>query len=190
MTFRRIGAMLLTVLIAGCGFFSRAKTEHYSLETIRPEAPPRAVTGLPIGIDGIELPPGVDRNTIVVRGADHRFVVRGTHLWASPLEEMVIHTLAFDLAHRLPQAMVILPGQAKPGAGAMRALYVTFEDLAAGPDRVFVLEARWTLTATGAPELTRQERITIDMPSDDSAQVAAAMSRALATLADRIVAAM
>ena len=183
----RIGAMLFTILIAGCGFFSRAKIEHYSLDTLRSEAAPRAIGGTPIGVDGVELPPGIDRNTVVVRNDQHRFDVRGTHLWASPLEEMVIHTLAFDLAHRLPQGMVVLPGQAKPGAGAMRSLYVTFEDLAAGPGNVFVLEARWTLTAPATPEVSRAERITIDMPSSDSAAIADAMSRALATLADRIV---
>jgi hypothetical protein len=105
------------------------------------------------------------------------------------LEEMVIHTLAFDLANRLPEGMMILPGQAQP-SGAMRSVSVTFEDLAPGPDRVFVLDARWTLTAPGADELTRHERITVPLESTESPAIVAAMSRALATLAGRIVAAI
>lgn len=69
----------------------------------------------------------------------------------------------------------------------MRTAYVIFEDLAPGDDRVFVLDARWSL---GDPSATRHERITVDLTSMESEQVAAAMSQALATLADRIAAAL
>ena len=176
----RRSLIVLTVLLTGCGMFSRAKSEFYSLDTLPAEGAKATVTGLPIGIDGVELPPGLDRKDVALRGTDHRLEIRGTQQWASPLEEMVIHTLAFDLANRLPDGMMILPGQVKPGA--MRSLSVTFEDLAAGQDRVFVLDARWTLDG-----VTRHEHITVNAESLESAAIADAMSRALATLADRIV---
>ena len=183
MIMRRTTLLVVCVLLGGCGFFSRAKSQFYSLETIDAAAPRATVGGVPVGIDGIELPPGIDRREVVVRGPEHRFEVRGTHQWASPLEEMVIHTLAFDLANRLPEGMVVLPGQAKPGA--MRSMFIVFEDLAAGADGVFVLDARWNIG-----ELTRRERITVPLSSNDSASIASAMSSALATLSDRIVAAL
>ena len=185
MTSRRTTLILLTALVAGCGFLKRVPNQFYTLETIEPAiaVATTMAPGVPIGVDGVELPPGFDRRGIVLRGTNHKFEVRGTHQWASPLEEMVIHTLAFDLANRLPQGSVVLPGQAKPGA--MRSLYVTFEDLAPGPDNVFVLDARWKLS--GATELTGHERVTVSMPSNDSPQVVSAMSNALAQLADRIV---
>lgn len=174
-------ALCALILLAGCGFFKRVPNQFYALDTIPAEA--RATrTGTPIGLDTVELPPGIDRRGIVLRGADNKLEVRGTHQWASPLEEMVIHTLAFDLANRLPEGMVILPGQPRP-AGA-RSLSVTFEDLAPGPDGVFVLDARWTL-ASGT---TQHERITVPLESSESPAVVAGMSRALALLADRIVA--
>lgn len=186
MTMRRSGPILLMLLlVAGCGFLSRPKNQFYSLEIIKPTGAPADVAGVPIGIDGIELPPGLDRRGIVIRGADHKIEVRGTHQWTADLEEMVIHTLAFDLANRLPNGMVVLPGQAKPAA--MRSIYLTFEDLAPGPDRVFVLDARWTLTGTGRPEVTGHERITVPMESMESPAVVTAMSQALAQLAERIV---
>ena len=177
-------ALILLLLVAGCGFLKRPPNQFYSLDTVAPTAPLATIGGVPIGIDGIELPPGFDRRGIVVRGADHKFEVRGTHQWASSLEEMVIHTLAFDLASRLPNGMVVLPGQAKPGA--MRSLYVTFEDLAPGPDGVFILDARWTLTGTGVAEMAGHERITVNTAMDSPA-IAAAMSQALGMLADRVV---
>jgi uncharacterized lipoprotein YmbA len=179
----RTGLMVVCVLLSGCGFLKRPPNQFYSLETIPATAPAPVIGGVPIGIDGIELPPGLDRRGIVLRGPDHRFEVRGTHQWAAPLEEMVIHTLAFDLANRMPEGMVVLPGQAKPAA--MRSLFVVFEDLAPGPDNVFVLDARWTMG-----ELTRHERITVNLQSNETASIVAAMSQALGTLADRIVGAM
>jgi uncharacterized lipoprotein YmbA len=186
MTIRRAGAILLVVLVSGCGFLKRPQNQFWSLDTVPPAGAPRTIGGVPLGVDGIELPPGIDRRGIVVREAGNRIDERGTHQWASPLEAMVIHTLSFDLASRLTEGMVVLPGQAKPAA--MRSLYVTFEDLAPGPDNVFVLDARWVITGTGIEEMTGHERITVNMPSLDNEHVVAAMSSALGTLADRIVA--
>lgn len=186
---RRSSAILVCVLLAGgCSFFKRPPNQFYSLDTIAPAGGVTAARGTPIGIDGIELPPGLDRRGIVIRGADNKLEVRGTHQWASSLEEMVNHTLAFDLANRLPEGMVILPGQAKTGAA--RSLYVTFEDLAPGPDGIFVLDARWSIVQIGQPELTRHERITVPVGGTESANIVTAMSQALAMLADRIAAAV
>jgi len=181
--------LLLAVFVAGCGFFSRPPNQFYSLQTLPSQNGVANVTGPPLGIDGIELPPGLDRRGIVLREAGHQLEVRGTHQWASPLEEMVLHTLAFDLAHRLPEGMVVLPGQSQP-AGAMRTVSIVFEDLAPGPDGIFVLDARWTLANPGASTLAGHERITVVLASNESRAVVAAMSEALATLADRIVATM
>jgi uncharacterized lipoprotein YmbA len=180
MTTRALAAVTL-ILLSGCSFFKRPPNEFYSLDTI-PGTASGTVSGSPVGIDGIELPPGIDRRGIVLRDEKNQLEVRGTHQWASPLEDMVIHTLAFDLASRLPEGMVVLPGQAKPAA--MRSVHVLFEELSPGPDNIFVLDARWTV---GAAAANHHERIEITMPSDDSSEVVTAMSQALATLADRIV---
>ena len=104
----RATAIAFTILLAGCSFLKRPPNQFYSLDTIA--GSPRTVTGAPVAIEGIELPPGLDQRGIVVMNADHKVEVRGTNQWTSSLEEMVIHTLAFDLASRLPNGMVVLPG--------------------------------------------------------------------------------
>jgi uncharacterized lipoprotein YmbA len=180
--------ILLALLLAGCGIFKRVPNQFYTLDTIASESGRTARSGAPVGLDTIELPPGIDRRGIVLRDEDNKLEVRGTHQWASPLEEMVIHTLAFDLANRLPEGLMVLPGQPRPSAA--RSLSVTFEDLAPGPDGVFVLDARWTLAAAGTADVTRHERITVPLASTESPAVVEGMSRALALLADRIVAGM
>jgi uncharacterized lipoprotein YmbA len=72
------------------------------------------VSGTPIAIDSVELPPGFDRKEVVVRKAGNQLDVRQTQQWSATLGQLVMHTLAFDVADRLPAGMVILPGAAKP----------------------------------------------------------------------------
>ena len=179
---RRTGSMLLcAILMSGCGLLKRTPNQFYALDTIPPAGPRAAVTGVPIGIDGLELPPGLDRRGIAIREGNGRLEVRGMHQWSAPLEDMVTHTLAFNLANRLPEGMVVLPGQAKPAA--MRPVFVVMEELAPGQDGVFVLDARWTIAG-----VTRHEQISVQLPGMESEQIVAGMNQALAQLADRMVA--
>lgn len=178
--------LLLAMLVAGCGFLKPQQKKYYALEAVPPAAPAATLQGPPIGIGSVELPPGIDRREIVVREKEQRLELRGRDLWASPLEAMVVHTLAFDLANRLPVGMVVLPGALKP-AGAMRSLYVIIETFEAGPESALVLDARWSIGPV-TPASTRRERIEIPLESLESAAIANGMSRALGVLADRVVA--
>ncbi|HLJ74547.1 MAG TPA: ABC-type transport auxiliary lipoprotein family protein, partial [Thermoanaerobaculia bacterium] len=105
--------------------------------------------------------------------------VRSNELWSSTLSDQVLHTLAFDLADRLPAGMMILPGETKPAS--VHGLDIVFEQLAAGPDNKVTIDAR-----IGA----RTEHIEVPITSLDSANLASGTSQALAQLADRIVATM
>ena len=178
----RTRALILILLLTGCGgLLSRKQTNRYfSLDRIPGAAV--ATRGTPIAIDVVELPPGFDRREIVVRKADQQLEVREREQWSASLEPLILHTLAFDLASRLPEGMVILPGQPIP-AGAKRGIDVIVETLAAGPENSVTLDARWTMDG-----VSHHEQITIDIPSLDGANIAAGVSRAVATLADRIAA--
>ncbi|MEA2327945.1 MAG: uncharacterized protein QOE68_2904 [Thermoanaerobaculia bacterium] len=178
---------VLSLLLAGCGFFSKSQSKFYSLDRIPPATAPVAVRGLPVALDGVELPPGLDRREIVVRLANQQLQVRSAEQWSASLQPLVLHTLAFDLADRLPEGMVILPGASRP-SGLLRAIDVVFEDFTAGPDTKVVLDGRWIMRVSGQPDVTHHERISIDIPSLDSANVASGTSQALAALADRIAA--
>ena len=173
-------AIVMLLLLSGCSFFSRTKNNIYSLDRIAGTSTV-AMQGTPLGIENIELPPGFDRREIVVRKADHQLEVRPNELWSAELPTLVLHTLAFDLASRLPQGMVILPGETKPAV--MRPIDVVFTELGPGPDAKLLLDAQWKLD-----NVTHHETIAIDIPSLDSKNVAMGMSQALAQLADRIAA--
>ncbi len=179
----RIRAIACLLLLTGCGFFSRTKSRFYSFERI--PAARVEMRGTPIAIEVVELPPGFDRREIVVRQPDLRLEVRERDQWSASLEPMVLHTLAFDLAARLPEGMVILPGQVKQ-AGPTRSIDLVVEDLSAGPESKVTLDARWILREA-ARESTHHERIEIPIPSLESTNIATGMSQAIATLSDRII---
>jgi uncharacterized lipoprotein YmbA len=174
----------LAMLLAGCSFLSRSQIRIYTLEPLPGQV--ANVTGVPIVIHSVELPPGLDRREIVVRQGDRELDVRMANLWQGSLAPLVRHTLAFDLAGRLRDGMVVLPGAARPD-GPVRSIDLAFQELAAGPDAKVVLDARWTLRQNGLPDVTHHERIDVDIASLDSGNIAAGMSQALAALADRIV---
>jgi len=89
---------LVSLVLAGCGFFSKSQSKFYSLDRLPPTTPPAAVRGLPVAIDGVELPPGLDRREIVVRLSNQQLQVRSAEQWSASLQPLVLHTLAFDLA--------------------------------------------------------------------------------------------
>jgi len=189
MTMRR-STIVLLLLAAGCGFFSRGpKSRFFSLERAVPSTPPVAgVRATPVAIEGVELPPGFDRRELVVRKADHQLDIRNNEQWSATLEPMALHTLAFDLAARLPEGTVVLPGESKPAV--VRTVDVVFEELAAGPESRLVLDGRWIVRESGRADISHHERIEIPLPSLDGAQIASGMSQALAQLADRMAAAL
>jgi uncharacterized lipoprotein YmbA len=184
----RVWATLLLVLAGGCGFLKPTKSQIFTIETQGPSAPTTAVTGVPIGIDTVELPPGFDRKEIVVLKDDRQLDVRGTQQWAAPLESMVLHTVAHNLARRLPNGMVVLPGQSQPAA--MRSIDLVFEQLTAGPENAIVADVRWTLRQGAAITAQGHEQVTATTESLDSGAVAAGMSNALGQIADRLAAAV
>ncbi|HEY2090908.1 MAG TPA: ABC-type transport auxiliary lipoprotein family protein [Thermoanaerobaculia bacterium] len=178
---RRRLLLVVFLVLAGCSFFSKSKSTTYSLDPIAAAAP-LAKKGTAVAIETIELSPGLDRREIVVRKANRQLDVRSNDLWPAALQPVVLHALAFDLASRLPEGMVVLPGESRPAA-APRGIDVVFEDLSAGPENRVTLDARWTLGG-----VSHHEQIAIDVPSLDSGAVATGTSQALAALADRIAA--
>lgn len=182
--------LLLTgsLLLAGCGgLLSRTPSRFFTLDRVAPATSRVTATGAPLGIDVVELPPGFDRRDIAVKQADRRVVFREKEQWSGPLEPLVLHTLAFNLAARLPDGMVILPGQPIP-EGSKRSIDVVFEELVAGPANRVILDARWSLRDRGTAAVSQHEQIAIDIPSLKSEDIAAGTSQALATLADRMAA--
>jgi uncharacterized lipoprotein YmbA len=188
-TIRLTTTVLLTFLLGGCGFFTAQKKDYFTIDAIPPAGARAEVQGLPVGIDTVQLPPAIERREVVVRQESGQLDLRGRDLWGATPGSLVMHALAFNLASRLPEGMVILPGQAAP-LGAKRSIRVIAETFEAGPTEVVVLDARWILAGTAGEGVTTHERIEVPIGSLGSADIANGMSLALAELANRIAAAL
>lgn len=185
---RKIAAIVTIALMTqGCGFLSRKQSRFYSLDRIPPGSGVVAASGAPIGVDVVELPPNYDRRDMLVRRENRRLEVRESEQWSSTLRPLVLHTLAFDLAARLPEGMVVLPGEPIP-TGAKRGVDVVFEELIAGPENSVTLDCRWTLRTNGRGDVSAHERIVVPTTDLTGPSIAAGTSQALAQLADRIAA--
>lgn len=95
-------------------------------------------------------------------------------------------TLARDLAARLPEGAFVPPDL--PAPEGTRALVVTMVGIGVPVEGDLTLDANWTLVARNPDQIVSMRHATLPAPMTDvdgEAQ-AAAMSRALAELADRI----
>ena len=111
-----------------------------------------------------------------------------TDRWSAPLDEMLGNVLAEDLVARLPEGEVLFPRS--PAPSGARALVVTVAEFGPGPNGNVRLTGSWSLLASGSrAPIVREKSFAIDGgPAATAAETAAAMSRALGELADRIAA--
>lgn len=181
----RLCATIAPLVLAACG--SSPATHFYTLDPMPPGRPRAALAGSLIQVGQVILPPDLDRLSIVTRAGPDRLAVSGEDRWAAPLDGMVQRVLAADLAARLPQGQVLAPGDpAPPGGVRTVALNVRrFDSDAAGQ---VVLDAGWALLSGTPPAPVRRghEVVTVQAAAAAAGPEAAAMSRALADLADRI----
>lgn len=179
------------LLVSLCGCSSSPPTSFYMLEPVAPEAGVVEAGGGPIAVGRVTLPPELERDELVRWEGAHSLDVASTERWAAPLATLVRRTLALDLAARLPDELVRVPGQ--PGVdSAARYVVVSFAAFDAGPDGEVAIGARWCLTGDEAEEplLVRDEELVVAAASTSGADVAAALSAGLGELADRIAAAL
>ena len=182
-------AVIAAVTLAACA--SSRPTRYYTLDPIQPVTiASYQPVGTPIVIDKVILPATLDRPQIVRRVSANRLDIDETDRWPAPLDEIVQRVLAEDLASRMTAGIVILPGQPLP-SGAVRRIYVDVAMFEGDLSGHVALRARWTIEAgdAAAPSVSHDahdEYITVDAGSGTPDALAAAMSRALGELGDRM----
>jgi uncharacterized protein len=183
----RACCLALLFLLAACG--GSPPTRFFTLDPI----------GSPIGgvarnvgavtVGQVTLPAMLDRLSFVTREDANRISVSDQDRWAAPLEGMIRHVLAADLARRLPAGAVVAPGDpVPPGA---RSVTLTIREFLGDASGHVALDADWAISRGNRDDAPiHRETITREAGSGDAGAVAAAMSQALGVLADRIAAAL
>lgn len=184
-----LAAMVIVVIgitMSGCG---HSPPTRYVTLNAAPVAAPLATAQIqPVQLTAVHIPAELDRPEVVTQVAPNGLAVDETHRWGAPLAQMMRRALAQDLATRLPAGSFILPDA--PAPPDTRTLVVTVLDSEADASGTLTLQAAWTLLS-GHPAraiLTQQVSLRSEMTNRDAAAQAAALSRILGQLADRIAA--
>lgn len=167
-------------------------TRFYTLDPVAPAAAGSFGRVLPVRVDAVHLPPGLNRPEIVEQTAANRVTVHDFALWSAPLGEQARRVLTQDLAARLPAGAVTFPDAPKPPTG--RGLVVDVLAISHA-DGQAVMDASWTLTvggrtSAGAPlaYTGRTLRLTAPASGGGAEAVAPETSALMGRLADAIAA--
>jgi uncharacterized protein len=176
---------MTAALLTACP--SSPAIQYYTLNSIAPSVITDGHTDDPLWISAVIVPKTLDRAQLVRRASVNRLDVSENDHWAAPLDDMVRRVLSQDLATRMPEGMVIQPGEPLP-SGRLRRIAVDLSTFESDLDGHVVLNAQWTVESgnNGAVQMRRDEHIAIDAGGGTPDAVSAGMSRALAILADRI----
>lgn len=171
-------------VLGGCG--SSPPIHYYALSERTPTA---AVAAAPVSVAAIRLQPLVlptelDRLELVTHDGRNGVQIDELSRWASPLEDQVRRVLSDDLAARLPAGGIADPNEPTTNE-PRRLLTIVLAPFQVGPDCRVTGQAHWTLRSAGSADQRGTESLQgegTSCPQD----APAALSDALATLADRL----
>lgn len=180
---RHLPLLVAAVLLTACG--SSPPTQYFALEPVPPHGATQPAAGPPLTVDAVHLPPELDRLDLVRRGPDDRIQIDANQRWAAALDDMTRRVLAQDLADRLPHGMLIAPDAPEP-PGRLRGLVVILQEFDADAAGRIVLDGDWMVAERGTVRPGSPHHIHLEEAGGPNQ--AAAMSRAIGRLADRIAA--
>jgi uncharacterized lipoprotein YmbA len=180
---QRLIPLLAALSLTACA--SSPPTRYYALEPVATGGGPQQVSGTPVKIDAVHIPPALDRSSMVRGESGDRLDISSRDEWAGDLGEMARRVLTQDLAERLPSGMVIGPHSPAPvDARGIVVDILTFQPQGSGE---VTLDAAWTLLqgTQSNPVLRRLVHLSTSAPASAGGE-AAAMSTLLGKLADRM----
>jgi uncharacterized protein len=185
---QRILALLGVLLwLAACQ--SSPPTHYFTLSEVAPTTPrPTASpSGPALQVERVTIPGELDRLEIVRHGESHQLRIATFDLWAAPLDGMIRRVFSEDLATRLTPNSVT---SANEPAGKQRRLYLDIQEFAGDERGTVKLRSAWLLQTPGGTESRGIEEVGATAADASPDALAAAMSRALGSLADRVSAAI
>jgi uncharacterized protein len=186
----------LVAVAFGCGLLldcsSSPPVRFYTLKAIAPAAAPAAtVSELPnrvvVRLEPVAIPPELDRPELVTRTDPYRLHIAESDRWAAPLEQQVRRALSDDLAARVPAQLMADPNEPATNE-PRRLLSVSFTELSADENCVATLRADWTLRSGSGDTLRGSQHVQTPGSDGCAGALPAALSTALASLADELAA--
>lgn len=190
---RPLGCCALLAGSALCGCGVSPPTRFYILNAVAPAATSASATApatlaasqIAVRVEPPSIAPEIDRPELVTRSAPNRVHVAGSQRWAAPLPGQIRRVVSDDLEARLPSGLVADPEEAATSA-PRRLLAITIEEFYGDGNCAVSLRAGWSLASPHAAALHGREEVQIPASAPCADDLPAAMSRALAVLADRL----
>lgn len=180
---KALAAAGLLLLLPACG--GSPKTQYFALQPEPAPGPRREKPVPPLTVGVVRLPAILDRLELVQLGIGNDVEIHQERRWAAPLDQMSRLVLTRDLALRLPEGMVLAPDEPNSG-GNTRTVVVNVEQFDADSTGRVTLDGSWSLLDGQGRQVGQRRHEHIEVGGEGGQ--AAAMSRALAQLSDRIVA--
>jgi uncharacterized lipoprotein YmbA len=164
-------------------------TRYFALNAIAPAsagvAGAAGEAAAKIRLEPVAIPPELDRLELVTHSGANRIQIADQDRWAAPLDEQIRRTLSDDLGVRLPEHLVADPNEPAT-QDARRKLSISIGQLDVNENCALLLSASWTISVTKASSQSGVEQVQIPGSAACPAGMAAAVSQALAALADRL----
>jgi uncharacterized protein len=138
-----------------------------------------------VRLEAVAIPAELDRLELVNHSGPNQVHIAESDRWAAPLDDQIRRMLSDDLAARLPKGLVVDPNEPST-RDARRTLSVSIGQFDADASCAVTLNASWSLQQPHAAAQSGSERIQQPSAGACPAGLPAAMSRALATFADRL----
>jgi len=197
----RIAAGAMILLVAGCTLLppKQDETRFIVLSSVAmADSNASALTGgqkfapkATIGLGPIRLPEYLDRPELVIRASPNSLDLSRTERWAEPLSDNLRHVLANNLTGLLG-AINIMQFPWYPGTRLDFVVQVQVQRFEADTNRKAELNATWELRTGQSNQVlaTRESQLTQLSTSLAGDAVAAALSKAVAELAEQIASAI
>ncbi len=178
---------LLAAVLAGCG---SPQVHFYTLSSIAAPASGEAqpATAIPsIGLGPITLADVVDRPQFVLRTGANQVLIAEEHLWAEPLKGEIPRVISENLSKLLGVKQVWSYPQSAAETAEIRVL-VDVQRFDSAPGEAVTIDASWTVQRKPGEPTAGRSMVREAASGSGYDAVAAAHSRALATVSRDIAA--
>jgi hypothetical protein len=175
-------------LLLGCG--SSPPTHYYMLNVIAPAASgsdSTATNKIAVRLEPVAIPPELDRPELLSHSGPYSVHIADSDRWAAPLEDQIRRVMSDDLATRLPPGLMADPNEPATNE-PRRLLSISIAQFSADERCAMSAHASWTLRGPKGDSVRGTEQVQLPGSEPCAGAIAAAMSRALAVLADRLAA--
>ncbi|MBV4458390.1 PqiC family protein [Pseudomonas sp. COR58] len=145
---------LKTAVLAACLLLGACRSDPISFHTLTPAQPAADRSGPDIALEGISVPPQVDRPQIVIRQGNSGLAILETEWWGASLADELRSTLTDQMGNA--------------GSPRKASVLIEIQRFDSVPGQYGLIDVKWQLRAAGGDGARLACRSTLRTPSGPS----------------------